>query len=150
MQEEIASRVEVDQATVSRVCRSSDLTATRGPYHPAADPAFFETIIFEVLTGRLSKRKHEQVMQQARSGRLRVIVATQVADEGLDLPELDRLFLATPCRSTAKVQQRIGRVMRPAEGKQDAVVYDFVDSQVGMLASQAKSRCYNVYSRLAG
>jgi len=89
-------------------------------------------------------------MQQARSGRLRVIVATQVADEGLDLPELDRLFLPTPCRSTAKAQQRIGRVMRPAEGKQDAIVYNFVDSQVGVLASQAKSRYYNVYSRLAG
>lgn len=57
----------------------------------------------EVLTGRLSKRKREQVMQQARSGGLRVIVATQVADEDLDLPELDRLFLTTLCRSTAKV-----------------------------------------------
>lgn len=59
-----------------------------------------------------------------------VLVATSLADEGLDLPQCDTLVFATPGKSVTTLRQRAGRVMRPAIGKTDARIYDWVDGQV--------------------
>jgi len=40
----------------------------------------------------------------------------------------------------------VGRIMRKAPGKRDAVVYDLVDSLVGLAASQFNTRKNNAYS----
>lgn len=98
-----------------------------------------------VITGRLSHAERGRQMVRAADGETRVIFATKLADEGLDLPHLDALFLAAPVRSPGRVLQRLGRIMRPAPGKEDAVVYDFVDEQVGILRAQARRRLYEVY-----
>ncbi len=90
----------------------------------------------EVLTGRMNKKKRVEVMEQAQNREIDVLLATQLAREGLDLPHLNRLFLCTPKRAAGAVQQEIGRVMRPYEGKQDAVVYDFVDFDSPILRAQ--------------
>ena len=69
-----------------------------------------------------------------------VMVATKLADEGLDLPALDRLILAAPGRSAPRLQQQIGRVMRTAKFKRDAIVYDLADVGVESLLDQARDR----------
>lgn len=69
-----------------------------------------------------------------------VLVATKLADEGLDLPALDTLILATPGRSQPRLRQQVGRTMRIFRGKSDARVYDLVDSEVPVLQSQAEAR----------
>lgn len=102
----------------------------------------------EVLVGALAKFEREDVMARARAKQVQIILATQVADEGLDLPHLDRLFLATPAAAEAKVTQQVGRIMRPAPGKRDAIVYDFVDEQVGVLKAQSWKR-HRVFKKLA-
>lgn len=98
-----------------------------------------------VITGRMNHRERERQMARAAGRAAKVIFATQLADEGLDLPHLDALFLAAPVRSPGKVLQRLGRIMRPAPGKMDAVVYDFIDDQVGILRAQARKRFFEVY-----
>ena len=101
----------------------------------------------EVLTGRMNKRKRIEVMEQARNREIDVLLATQLAREGLDLPHLNRLFLCTPKRAAGATQQEVGRVMRPCEGKQDAVVFDFVDFNSPILRAQFWRR-QDVYRRL--
>jgi len=101
-----------------------------------------------VLTGDLSKKKRESVVRDIEDGSLKVIFATgQLAGEGLDLPKLNRLFVTTPIRWKGRIKQYAGRVMRQAEGKNDAKIYDYVD-QVGVLINSYKSRCYQVYNHL--
>lgn len=51
-----------------------------------------------------------------------------LAKEGLDIPRLDRLILASPHRDKATVVQSVGRIERKHETKTDAVVYDLVDN----------------------
>lgn len=94
----------------------------------------------EILHGGLPKRQREEVMERARNREIDVVLATQLAKEGLDLPHLDRLFLTTPKRAAATVEQECGRVMRPCEGKTDAVVFDFRDARNGMLDWQFHKR----------
>jgi superfamily II DNA or RNA helicase len=102
----------------------------------------------ETLTGKLtSKKQREAIMEQAQNREIDVLLSTQLAREGLDLPHLNRLFLVTPKRAAGATQQEIGRVMRPCEGKQDAVVFDFVDFNSPILRAQFWRR-RDVYRQL--
>ena len=93
-----------------------------------------------VLVGELNQPERQRVMDELRSGELNVVFATKIADEGLDIAHLNRLFIATPYRSAHKVKQQVGRIMRPAEGKSDAIVYDFIDEKIPVLKNQAEIR----------
>ncbi len=74
-----------------------------------------------------AKRLRSEGLDALRDGRARIGIATQLADEGLDLPRLDVLILALPSRSHSKTIQRVGRIMRPSPGKGEPTVYDLVD-----------------------
>jgi superfamily II DNA or RNA helicase len=70
-----------------------------------------------------------------------VVVATgQLIGEGFDCPDLATLFLATPIRFSGRVLQYLGRILRPAEGKETARVYDYVDVRVPALVKAAAAR----------
>lgn len=79
---------------------------------------------------------------------VRCLLATyQLAKEGLDIPHADRLFLVQPVRDATAIQQSVGRIMRPAPGKTDALVYDFVDVLVPTCRNQFSAR-KTVYKKL--
>lgn len=93
----------------------------------------------EILTGSLPKTKRKELMEDARNKNIDILLATQLAREGLDIPHLNRLFLTYPKKSQASVQQEVGRIMRPSEGKENAIVFDFIDNN-GILYSQFRKR----------
>ncbi len=95
----------------------------------------------EVLTGDLSGTERRAVLERIRGGRVKVLVATgQLIGEGFDCPNLSTLFLATPVRFSGRLLQYLGRVLRPAPGKEKARVFDYVDVQVDTLVKAAKAR----------
>lgn len=100
----------------------------------------------EVLTSKVPKAERKEILKDADEGRVKVLFATKLADEGLDIPRLDRLFLTCPVRSSNKVTQQTGRIMRTFPGKRDAVVYDFVDEMIGLAISQYRTRKKEAYS----
>lgn len=100
------------------------------------DPA----IRAKVLTGRVNKNERERILKRLRSGRIKVVLATQLADEGLDIPRLDMLVLAFPGSGTTKLEQQIGRIMRKFPGKKNAWIFDIVDSRVPMLVKRFYKR----------
>jgi superfamily II DNA or RNA helicase len=63
-----------------------------------------------------------------------------LAKLGLDIPRLNVEILATPKRDKTSVQQAVGRVMRPFEGKKQPVVYDIWDSKVAACQKWARER----------
>jgi superfamily II DNA or RNA helicase len=93
----------------------------------------------EVLTSQVGRRRRTGLLDELRAGTLPVLCATQLADEGLDLPGLETVILACPGRAIGRTIQRLGRIMRPHPGKGTPVLYDLVDD-VGLLGSQARSR----------
>lgn len=68
------------------------------------------------------------LIEAMNAGELSVCTATTIADEGLDIPRLDTLIMATPSSSLGRVEQRVGRIMRPATDKQAPLVFDLRDS----------------------
>lgn len=65
----------------------------------------------------LTKRGQQHVVDRFRSGELNVLVATSVAEEGLDLPETDAVILYEPVPSGIRMIQRRGRTGRRDEGR---------------------------------
>ena len=60
-----------------------------------------------------------------------IIVATYaLAKEGLDIPSLSVLHLATPIKERGMVRQCVGRVERNVIGKSEPLVYDYVDTEI--------------------
>jgi superfamily II DNA or RNA helicase len=96
--------------------------------------------------GSVPKKKREAILEQANAREIDVICATTVADEGLDLPGLDTVMLTTPSKALNRVQQRIGRVMRPHPDKKEPMVIDLVD-EPGSLRGIARKRL-KLYTRL--
>ena len=71
----------------------------------------------------------EQAIDDLRSGKKHYLFATyRLAKEGLDIPRLNRLYMATPEKDSAIIIQSIGRIKRKFEGKNQPIVYDFVDN----------------------
>lgn len=95
------------------------------------------------MTTKALKAEREQAIEDMRTGAKRYLFATySLAKEGLDIPRLDRLFLTTPQKDYAVIVQSVGRVARTFEGKQQPIVYDYVDNIKSLLKSY-KKRCTN-------
>ena len=95
------------------------------------------------MTTQALKAEREQAIEDMRTGAKRYLFATySLAKEGLDIPRLDRLFLTTPQKDYAVIVQSVGRVARTFEGKQQPIVYDYVDNIKSLLKSY-KKRCTN-------
>lgn len=80
------------------------------------------------LNGDASTDERKAVKELFAMGGLDIIIASSIFDQGIDLPKLDALILAGSGKSSTRALQRLGRVIRGAEGKTDAIVVDFVDS----------------------
>jgi superfamily II DNA or RNA helicase len=80
-----------------------------------------------IITGANSDAAREKILDQVRSGEIKVLFSVKIAEEGLDLPILSRLILAFPGKNNKKITQVVGRITRTAPGKSDAVVIDFCD-----------------------
>ena len=99
-------------------------------------------ICTELLTGQTKRAERERIVQEVQAGKIQALVSTvQLLGEGFDCENLSTLFLTTPVRFKGRLMQVIGRILRPADDKSPKV-YDYVDSLVGVLRSQAKSREY--------
>ena len=95
----------------------------------------------EVLTGDVANGKRQTIIDRLNQGKVKVLIATgQLIGEGFDCKGLSTLFLTTPIRFDGRVIQYLGRVLRPAPGKDKARVYDYWDVHVPVLEASAKAR----------
>jgi superfamily II DNA or RNA helicase len=93
-----------------------------------------------ILTGDLGNGARQDVVEALRAGQVKVLVSTtQLLSEGFDCKELSTLFLTTPIRFSGRLLQSVGRVLRPAPGKDKARVFDYLDP-VGVLQNAARAR----------
>jgi superfamily II DNA or RNA helicase len=93
------------------------------------------------MTTKKGKAEREKAIEDMRTGNKKYLFATySLAKEGLDIPCLERLYMATPQKDYAVITQSIGRIARAFEDKQDPICYDFVDD-IGYLVKSYKKRC---------
>lgn len=85
-------------------------------------------------------KEKEAIISDANSGRIRLLIGTSVADEGLDIARLNRLILVSPASFEGLLKQRMGRIIRKHPDKKGKpVIYDIVDAEIPeMLRSWSK------------
>lgn len=133
---QIAARVAIE-AKAGETCLV--LCRTRAHTKVLADMIVKLGVEARALTGGTAKKKRKATLNDMRGGTLAVSCATSLADEGLDLPRLSCVALASPQRAKGATVQRLGRLLRLWRGKKPKLL-DFVDGSVATLASRAKER----------
>lgn len=94
-----------------------------------------------------AKEERETAILALNSRCVKVLLATYaLAKEGLDVPTLNNLIMATPQKNETVVTQSAGRVARKADGKDSGVIYDYEDC-FSMLLSWQKKR-NSIYKKL--
>jgi superfamily II DNA or RNA helicase len=79
-----------------------------------------------LLHGGLDKRKRASVLERFKNAKSGVLVVTTVGDEGIDIPDANVGILLSGTSSPRQFIQRLGRLLRPKEGKNSAVLYEIV------------------------
>lgn len=101
----------------------------------------FAAVIDGKMQSKAKKSERAQAIEDMRTGKKKYLFATySLAKEGLDIPRLDRLYLATPQKDYAVIVQSIGRIARRFDGKEQPIAYDFVDN-IRSLQKAYKTRC---------
>jgi DNA repair protein RadD len=78
----------------------------------------------EHIDASTPKPERDASLARLASGEIDVITNCMVLTEGWDMPEVGCCILARPTRKMGLYRQMIGRVLRPADGKTDAIVLD--------------------------
>lgn len=78
------------------------------------------------IDGTLDRDERRDVVKALGDGRLNVLTSCEIINEGFDLPIVTGAILLRPTMSLGLHLQQIGRVLRPAPGKDRAIILDHV------------------------
>ncbi len=79
----------------------------------------------EMVTGETGKRERDRIVREFREGRLRCLTSIGVLSTGFNVPRVDLIALLRPTQSTGLYVQQVGRALRNAPGKTDALILDY-------------------------
>jgi superfamily II DNA or RNA helicase len=82
----------------------------------------------EFISGNKLTPERKNAIKRLIRGDIDCIIATVVFQEGIDIPELRSLVIATSGKSAIQTLQRIGRGMRKTDSKHTFDVYDIYDT----------------------
>lgn len=91
------------------------------------------------VTYETPARERKEILDRFREGRYRAIIASDVLNEGVDVPEANVAVILAGSASRREYVQRLGRVLRPREGKR-AVLYELVTGGTGEEAASERRR----------
>lgn len=74
----------------------------------------------------LGKRERQQRLLDFRAGRVPILVAVDILNEGVDVPDVNLIVFARVTHSRRIFVQQLGRGLRLREGKDKVVALDFV------------------------
>lgn len=74
------------------------------------------------------EKPHEriEILESFTSGRYHFLTAMKCLDEGVDIPSVKNVIILASENTTREWVQRRGRVLRLSEGKEIAIIYDFI------------------------
>ena len=97
------------------------------------------------LEGTMSRKARREAMEAVNdaiaAGTPSCILSTSsLIGEGVDIPRLDTLILAMPVSFRGRMVQYAGRLNREHAGKNDVMIYDYLDTCSGLTLSMYRKR----------
>jgi len=88
----------------------------------------------------LSQKEQKQIIEEFREGKINVLCATSIGEEGLDIPEVSAVYFYEPIPSAIRKIQRAGRTARLAPGKLSILITKDTRDQIYHYASTAREK----------
>ena len=78
----------------------------------------------EHIDGSMDQSVRDEIMSEARAGRVKVLCNYGVLHTGVDVPNLKVMICARPTKSFSLWRQMAGRIQRPAPGHDECLILD--------------------------
>jgi superfamily II DNA or RNA helicase len=80
---------------------------------------------YTMITGKMSAKKVSRAFNDLRKGNVRCVITTKLADEGIDVPDINLLYLVGGGKAYVSAVQRVGRGLRVKEDGAGLLVVDY-------------------------
>lgn len=80
---------------------------------------------FVMVSGKTNSKRVTKAFEDLRKGNVRCVITTKIADEGIDVPNINLLYLVGGGKAYVAAVQRIGRGLRVKEDGSELVVRDY-------------------------
>ena len=87
--------------------------------------------LIPAITHKTDKKERSMILDGFKKGIFKAIVSSQVLDEGIDVPDANVGIIVSGTGSSREFIQRLGRILRPAEGKDKAILYELISKETG-------------------
>ncbi|MEG3638418.1 DEAD/DEAH box helicase [Magnetococcus sp. PR-3] len=111
--------------------------------------AIGETFFLPVITHKTRMSERKTMLEQFRAGEIRHMVTSRVLNEGVDVPDVAVGIIVSGTGSVREHVQRLGRILRPREGKQ-AMLYELVSEDTAETFTSARRRQHAAYQKDQG
>lgn len=91
------------------------------------------------ITHEIRRSERTRALAGFRTGECPVLVSSQVLEEGFDVPDADLAIVVGGSGSPRRYVQRVGRVLRPRDGKH-ALIYELAVAETTEAADLARRR----------
>lgn len=81
---------------------------------------------FQISNSKYVQGANKQLLDDFKNDLIRVLVAKKRLDEGVNIPQIRKAFFISSSTAEREFVQRRGRVLRKAEGKDYAEIFDFL------------------------
>lgn len=85
-----------------------------------------QDFLIPAITHQTPVKERHDILQQFRAGTYRVLVASHVLNEGVDVPAASIAVLLSGTGSAREYIQRLGRILRKGSGQKQAKLYEVV------------------------
>jgi superfamily II DNA or RNA helicase len=103
-------------------------------------------LLVPAITHHTEVKERRALLDAFAAGTLPVLVTSRVLNEGVDLPSADVAIVLSGTGTVREHVQRLGRILRPREGKQ-AVLYELIVEDSAEEATSARRRDHVAYRR---
>ena len=88
-----------------------------------------ERFLLPAITAETGAKERREILERFRDGTYGRVVAANVLDEGVDVPDANVAVLLSGSGSEREFTQRLGRVLRPKEDGGRATLYELVSAE---------------------
>jgi len=103
-----------------------------------------EELLAPCITHRTEVHERRRWLDAFSAGEVRVLVTSRVLNEGVDLPAAEVAIVVSGTGTVRESVQRLGRILRPGEGKQ-AVLYELVSEGTTETRTSERRREHDAY-----
>lgn len=88
-----------------------------------------ERFLLPAITAETGAKERREILERFREGTYGRVVAANVLDEGVDVPDANVAVVLSGSGSEREFTQRLGRVLRPKDDGGRAILYEVVSTE---------------------